>query len=464
MTKLLYSTLKAITNFEAIGNSLTKAKCYVMALGKNVNGTCFEKAAVDDAFKSLGCIPVVGHLIKDEDGKHHLGGHDYIYDKDNHKFESVCVPFGFVLPSEEPTYEEVEEEDGTTNTYLTCEVILWTGRYPALMEAKYNDKILFGQSMEIFVAESEAVANYTNILKFEFDALCMLNKSDDESLNVEPCFPNASIVTEYSKNSDAFREFFADFKKEFTQFFKEDFVLKDKTKNLEVFAATYESKRTAIVAALTAMGKRTETERKNYYLMDFDDKYVFVNKEVYTHSDDDYSYDNTYWRIGYTFDEGTVTATLGEDAVPVAKYWLTAEERAALDAKIATFEGDNVALVTELSEYQATHSHTDEEYNALAQFKADTIEEQRKASISAVFSKYDSILGESEDYIALKNDCGDASAEEIENSCLRLVGIYSMAHMGADKHEKKLDFGKAPVGGKEEEVPYGGFIERHTSK
>lgn len=463
MKKLLYSSFKRVANFEAIGDNLTKAKCYIMALGKNVNGTCFEKEAVDDAFESLACIPVVGHLIKGEDGKHYLGGHDYTFDKDNRKFESLCVPFGFVLPSEEPTYEEVTEDDGEVNTYLTCDVVLWTGRYPALMEAKYNDKIMFGQSMEIFVDEAETVGNYTNILKFEFDALCMLNKSDDATLNVEPCFPSASIVTEYSKDSDAFREFFADFKEQFKQFFREEFVLhKNGTKSIEAYAATYEGKRSAICNALKDMNKRSETERTNYYLMDFDDGYAFVNKEVYTFSDDDYRYDNTYWRISYTFDEANLTTTLGDDAVAVAKYWLTAEERAALDSKLAAFESDNAALTSELAEYQAAHSHTNEEYDALAQFKADTIEEKRVADITAVFSKYDGILGESESYAALKENYGESTVSEIENECLRMVGLFSMAH--AEKHEKKLDFGKAPVCDKHESAPYGGFIDTYSSK
>ena len=63
-------------------------------------------------------------------------------DLNDFKLKSQCVPFGVALPSETPVYEEVTEEDGTTATYLTCEVIIWVGRYPELADAFYRQDVL----------------------------------------------------------------------------------------------------------------------------------------------------------------------------------------------------------------------------------------------------------------------------------------------------------------------------------
>lgn len=105
-----------LTNFEKLNDSFTKAKCYVLALGKNKNKSYFGREAVDAAYPSLAFIPVVGHLITTKDGKHYLGGHDYKLDKKTMTMESLTVPFGVAVPSAEPRYESVVEEDDTINT------------------------------------------------------------------------------------------------------------------------------------------------------------------------------------------------------------------------------------------------------------------------------------------------------------------------------------------------------------
>ena len=51
--------------------------------------------------------------------------------------------------------------------------------------------------MEILYRNSEPLSDdnsYRNITDFSFDALCLLNKSDDPKFNVEPCFPSSSFV------------------------------------------------------------------------------------------------------------------------------------------------------------------------------------------------------------------------------------------------------------------------------
>lgn len=143
-----------LTNFEKLNDSFTRAKCYVLALGKNKNKSYFSREAVDAAYPSLAYIPVVGHLMTSKDGKHYLGGHDYKLNKGTMNLESLTVPFGVAVPSSsEPVYEAVVEADDTVNTYLVTDIILWTGRYPELAEAMYSDTILFNQSMEIFFGD-----------------------------------------------------------------------------------------------------------------------------------------------------------------------------------------------------------------------------------------------------------------------------------------------------------------------
>lgn len=125
----------------------------------------------------------------------YVGGHDRRL-TENMKLVDVTVPYGVVV-ADSYSYEDVEESSGAIVTYLTCEVVLWTGRYKDLMNAAYDDEIYFGQSMEIIPRVTCKYAqdeNYTEIQKFDFSCLTLLGKSDDPDYHTEPCFPEAKVV------------------------------------------------------------------------------------------------------------------------------------------------------------------------------------------------------------------------------------------------------------------------------
>ena len=65
--ELIAITFKAkIKPVKPINEQFTLCKCFVMAIGKNVNKTIISKESVDDALPTLFNIPVVGHLYIDK--------------------------------------------------------------------------------------------------------------------------------------------------------------------------------------------------------------------------------------------------------------------------------------------------------------------------------------------------------------------------------------------------------------
>lgn len=171
-----------------VNDQMTLCKCYVMAIGKNQNKSNISKEASDDALPSLFNIPVVGHLFVDKNNNCRMGGHDMALEKDddgNYKFKVLTVPYGVVPQQDNVHYEEVEEDNGTVKTYLVADVILWTGRYPELLDATYSKEIYFAQSMEINPSETSKEEGYLNVLKYQYSALCLLGKSDNKSENIE---------------------------------------------------------------------------------------------------------------------------------------------------------------------------------------------------------------------------------------------------------------------------------------
>lgn len=206
-----------LSDFEIVNQEFIRCKCYMLATGDNVNGSditleSVQKAMARDEFYNK---PVVAHLYRDpeDNNKWRVGGHDSKWVITNTSFDIVneCIPFGVIPESSDLKLEEVLEPDGeTVNTYLTCQIILWVGRYN-IMDAAYSDDIYFNQSCELSINEYHWKDNdVLSIDDFTFSALCLLNKSSDPDKNVRPCFPSCRVekMKAFSINEDKFKQNF----------------------------------------------------------------------------------------------------------------------------------------------------------------------------------------------------------------------------------------------------------------
>lgn len=206
-----------LSDFEIINQEFIRCKCYMLATGDNVNGSDITLEAVQKAMArgEFYNKPVIAHLYQDpeDNNKWRVGGHDSKWIITNTSFDIVneCIPFGCIPESANLQLEEVLEADGETlNTYLTCQIILWTGRYN-IMDAAYSDDIYFNQSCELSINEYHWKDNdVLAIDDFTFSALCLLNKSSDNSKNVRPCFPSCRVekMKAFSIDTDKFKQNF----------------------------------------------------------------------------------------------------------------------------------------------------------------------------------------------------------------------------------------------------------------
>ena len=509
----LLSNLK-FSSFEKLNENFLKAKCYVLSLGKNANKSHFSKENVDRAYPSLAYAPVIGHLMVDDNGVYHLGGHDYHLDMNDLKLKSQCVPFGVAVPSESPVYEDVTEENGNVSTYLTCEVIIWIGRYPELADAFYSDSVFTNQSMEIFYSNSAPLKDdptYTDIIDFSFDALCMLQKSDDDKFNVTPCFPSASIVPiTYSIDKNEFSSLMGELKEELSLYFSknnsdekggkvnldekleilqkfnktiedldfsiDDMSVEDLSAKMEelfgekepkaepiAFSATYKEKRQALQNALDPIvvkdAEGNYVEETYFYIEDFSDEYVFVEKDHWTAND----YDCKYGRFAYTFDEATRTATISSEFEEMVKVWLTLDEKAKVDEERANYETKYSDLEKEFSDYKAEHSFLDSEFNVLKEYKENKEVEERKCAEDALFADYEETIGETEEFKSLKEKASEFSLDALKKESLCIVGMYSMTNKTKETNKSdSLKFSLEPEVSEDE--PYGGLMKKYLGK
>lgn len=235
-TKITFNA--QVKPLKPVNSEFTLCKCFVQGVGKNRNGSYMSKENIDKYTPTLNYCPVVGHIIvvtnPDTGEKHrYMGGHDIAINED-WEIVDLTVPYGVVV-NDSFGYEIVDEY-GTDVEYLTCEVILWTGRYPELKDAIYSEDFWFNESMEINpiqYRQLEDDSNYLELLEWSYSALCLLGKADENSTtghtdkneHTEPCFISSSVIPiEFSK--DSFMKEFSELKEKISFCFKNDDVNK----------------------------------------------------------------------------------------------------------------------------------------------------------------------------------------------------------------------------------------------
>ena len=397
-----------VTPIEKINDEFTLCKCYVQGVGKNRNFSYMSKENIQRCLPTLSYAPVVGHLIDklDEDGnptgEKYMGGHDYYID-DDWNLKSACVPYG-VVKADSFNFETVKEyEDEIETEYLTAEVVLWTGRYPELMDAIYSDDFYFNQSMEINVSEFrpyEEDSNYTELTDFTYSALCLLGKADDKTSpeHTEPCFVESKVIpVQYSLEREDFSKVMGELKNELAFYFNKD---KIDGKEDEVV----ENEKEEVIETVEEVNEESTEEVVENTTEETPD--AEVNEDTNTESE------NEEVQEDETVVEASVEETVEETV-----------EMSELDSLKAEYE-----------EYKNSHSHTNEEFDELQRYhdnaEFENIHAERETMLSD--EKY-SVLAENDAFAELKKNMDNYSLADLEKEAkvifadyVSSVGTFSM--------------------------------------
>jgi len=462
-------SIKCSTSFENItdlNSNFALASMKVAYVGQNRNLSDIPKEVIEDAIPSMYNCPIVGRYIRDVDD---FGGHDceLITDKDNQiKLINATTPFGVVPESATYHFEKIADDNNVIHDYFIIDkVILWK-RQEGFDCIKSNKNI--GQSMEVdFLKYHVDDNNYLAADEIEFAAFCLLGK------DVEPCFEGASV--QVFANSNDYQKQFILMCNELKQFSQEqlknvsiasngnkeggnltvkltqeqitsilnefnlklnqlDFEITDdmtekdlKTKlskfsstqaRINKFVATYNEKRRALDNACEPSIERDANgdfvSSTYYWVCDFDDKHVYVEKSFYSDNNDE----TTYGRFAYTFDDSTKTATLTSDFELMIRKWLTVEENNQIEKARETLD----SIQSDFEQYKKDYSTANADVDKLKEFKEKTLESQRSESEKAIFSQFDEQLKDNKDFAALKLDSSKYSVSELEDKCFALCG------------------------------------------
>lgn len=418
-------------SFEVLNSEFTKAKAYILYYGENRNKSKMSKEAVESAMTSLYNIPIVAEWIekKEDFGTH---GGKIILSDEGIEYVQTTKPYGVVPESCNPRWEMVEDKE-----YLVADIILWSGRYSELGKTIEE---FSNQSMEINVVEGNwsEESDVYDIQKFEFSALCLLGQE------VEPCFENSKVI---SYSLDEFKEEMNEMIKKYKEFMSADtkpepeleLELEPETHEELSFSVTYRQKREALQNALDPIVVKDEedktVEETYYWIEDFDDQYVYVEKSYWTPD----NYEREYGRFTYTFDETNLTATIGNDFEKMLLVWLTEAENQEIQdqrTQVMTLEKERHDLLKEIEDYKLTIEQNNNIISELQNFKNKVEVEIKQSQVDEIISDFESILKDCDGFIKIKEKAMDMEIEDLEKELYALEG--KIKHSKSTKSTKKV--------------------------
>lgn len=205
------------------------------------------------------------------------------------------------------------------------------------------------------------------------------------------------------------------------------------------FSATANQKRDALCNAMPNAVVQDASgniqSEVSYWVCDFDDQYVYVERNFWTAND----YDCKYGRFAYAFDESDKSASITSDFEEMVRMWLTKAEANQIEA-------DRNELAT------------------LRNFKAEIDEKSFNQKVEAICSTFNDIA-DLEEFASLKEKVKDfASLEDFETQLFALRGKQVKISKKPNPATYSVKIGIDHNAGSDDDEPYGGLMARYNIK
>lgn len=431
--------------FTCDDDRFTKVKIWLMHLGKNANGSVFEKEVVDDALKTLEYIPIVG-FIEDNHGEKDFSDHRYIITKDEKgvRRKYLGSAYGVVLSSADNNahYEERECDDGITRTFLVVDGVIWN-MFEDSSEI-INRDLIKSHSMELHQDVIGAYEGYEDedglfhFTKFSFRAACILGGK------YEPAMTNSTIEVQFTM-TDFVKNLQNELNDKFTTFTK---MVNEKNNkggietmpNTDFSTVLQQFKDISDTIANYEMVKdRWGDEYPRYYAVDVQENEIIVVDRVnnYNYFSFSFAINGDSVEIDFesakrkkicyadyvdgesspegSFDFGKHIADMEE--VAFTKVNDANEKVATAEADKATAEADKAVAETNYSQIKADYDDIKPKYDAYVQADEQRQAAELEAQKDAKFAEYEDTLADNADFVALKERKGELSVDDIEKEC-----------------------------------------------
>lgn len=205
------------------------------------------------------------------------------------------------------------------------------------------------------------------------------------------------------------------------------------------FSATANQKREALCNAMPNAVVRDASgniqSEVNYWVCDFDDEYVYVERNYWTAND----YDCQYGRFAYAFNDTEKSASITSEFEEMVRMWLTKAEATKVESDRAELE-------------------------MLRNFKAEIDEKSFNQQVEAICSNFNDIA-DLEEFSSLKEKVKEfATLEDFETQLFALRGKQVKIGKKPNTATYSVKIGIDHNVGSDDVEPYGGLMARYNIK
>ena len=435
--------------------------------GVNRNGSNFTVENMEDAEPTLGNIPILAHVLFDEDGNPQFGGHDMAIEKSKtndgeYKMIYQEVPIGVVPETCNP---EIKEYEG--KQYVYCDAYIWRGYSNYAEDIIDRDKDI-KLSMEITVDDCSfnAEKKVYNVTKYRYRGITFLGN------DLQTGMINAVATTNFTEDSkeqmivimkelkEALEKFSANSQAERGEKEMDD-ITKVATTDADEGAEVNKNFTDTTIDTPEQTEVTPETPVAEDYVLTFKISHEDIKWSLYSLIETDgcycmiqqvfddnfiyYDYcESKYYRQGYSVADENVS--LVGDKVEMFPMMLTADEKSAVEAMQSEYE----SLKTEVE--------------GLREFKAKADTESHNAEIQSVIDKWSEHLDGNEEFENIKNSSfAELKADDVDVKC-KCIFADSKATFSAVKTAPKDTMVRFSLTEDTDttEKPYGGIFDEYA--
>lgn len=471
------TTLADIKNLNSSFDTGVLRICYI---GKNRNDTFISKEAIEKSLNSIYNCPIVCNYNRDNNS---IGGHDIELVSDENgdcKVVNVTQPVGVIPESAKIWFEDFTEDDGTVNTYLCANALLWK-RQEAYEKIKENGTT--SHSMEISVIDGNFKDGIYYIEAFEFRAFVLLG-------DAKPCFESSALqlfsVDDLSNN---ILDMMNDLKENYynIKFSEEVDIDKNQMKGgKKALDKIKDFEAEEIVTKPKNKEEKTVVEEESKFSL-INNLYTEIEhklseiecvKPAWADPEGDIVIPRYYY-LDYDVDAKEVYCRDGEDCNIYGFEVIISGDECSINLDSKTRMKQIFAPFVEAE--QAPEPISVEDYNELKdkydktaadlfdmQKKYDTVLTEKKelenkikqSEADEIFSKF-ADLSDMEEFKALKESAMDYSLKDLEDKCYSLRGrMISEVKFSHEEKMPKLKINRA----EHDDEPYGGIVEKFSNK
>ena len=453
----------------------TKVKCWLMHTGENYNKSSFSREVIEKALPTLEYIPVVGFIENDAVGEKDFSDHRYIITKDNGKIRRKYMgsAYGVVLSSDDNNahFEYKMCEDGIEREFIVADGIMWN--FLEDSSKIINRDLIKDHSIELdensidgYEDEETGIFHFTD---FSFRAACVLGGdhqpamegSTVEVVNFTMSDFVKNIQSELINKYSAFTKLvndttFTNSSEKVNENNKGGITTMDNTDFSTVLQMFNDISNT--IAQHEMMEDRWGDKYSRYYAVDIQENEVIVVDRMnnynyfafpFTMNGDSCEIDfENCKRKKISYEDYVDGSSAPEGAFDFGKHISEIESNAftkveEANTKVSEAEVKISEYETKVSELEAINGETEEKlgqitaefeemkpkYEEFVQAEQTRIEAELNSQKDAEFAKYESVLADDANFIALKEKKSEMTVEKIESECAL---IYARKHIASN--------------------------------